>query len=203
MKNLLVLFTLSFLLVCAGAQAQNRIYKTTDSHGNVVYTDRPPAGGAQPMDLPQLSIVSPRENQQAVKSLNARSQIGATTGQTNLPPMAQLRQTYSAAEIIKPAAGETLWGTGSSLQAVVDLKTPLLPGLMVQFIYDGRELPPRPSGSVTLDQVARGEHTIAAEIVDTSGQVVGRTQPVTFYMRQHSVNFNNSGNNPANNNPGN
>ena len=36
MKNLLVIFTLSFLMVAAGALAQGKIYKTTDSNGNML-----------------------------------------------------------------------------------------------------------------------------------------------------------------------
>ncbi len=192
MKNLLVIFTLSFLMVAAGVLAQGKIYKTTDSNGNIVYTDKPPVNGGNPMVLPELSIVKPRENQQEVRSLNlnTNSRPGGAADQSSLPPAAQLRQTYSAAEITSPTQEESIWGTGNSLSVNVDLKAPLLPGLLVQVTFDGRKLPPRPSTSVTLDEVDRGEHTVLAEVVDNSGQVVGRTQPVTFFMRQNSVNFN-------------
>jgi hypothetical protein len=204
MKKLLVVLTLAVMLVATTAQAQNRIYKTTDANGNVVYTDKPPPQGGQPMDLPELSIVSPRENQQPVQKLSSGSRVDAVSNQSGLPPAAQLRQTYSEAEITSPKQEETIWGTGSSTQINVDLKAPLLPGLMVQMVFDGRKLEPRPSASITLEQIDRGEHTVFAEVVDNTGEVFGRTEPVTFYMRQNSVNFNAAGrNNPGNNNQGN
>jgi len=199
MKNFLVFFSLSLILVAGGAVAQNKIYKTTDSDGNVVYTDQPPPGGGKPMDLPLLSIVSTRENQGSVRSLGGRPGSATTTDQPQLPPAAQLRQTYSAAEISSPQQEQTIWGTGNSITVSVDLKAPLLPGLLVQVIYDGLKLPARPSTSVQLAEIDRGEHTVFAEIVDATGEVYGRTEPVTFFMRQHSVNFNTTGRNNSGN----
>lgn len=194
MKTLIVIISLSLLLVAGGAFAQNKIYKITDKDGNVVYTDQPPPDGAVPMNLPGLSIVSPRENQQSVRPLNVNRRGDPQADVSALPPLAELLQIYSGAEIVTPQQDESLWGTGNSVNVTVDLKDELLPGLMVQLIFDGRTLPPRATTAILLEDVDRGAHTIQAEVVTVDGQIIGRTNPVNFFMRQHSVNFRRAGN---------
>ena len=190
MKNLLVVIGVSLILAAGGAYAQSKIYKTTDKDGNTVYTDQPPPEGSVPMDLPELSIVSPRENQKSVQHLDVNRRGGAGAKGSALPPREELLQTYSDMEISTPNNDETIWGTGSAINVGVDLKTSLLSVLFVQLTYDGRKLPRQKSTSIQLDQVERGEHTVQAEVVNGEGQVFGRTDPVKFFMRQHSVNFN-------------
>ena len=187
MKNLLLIIALSLSLAAAGAFAQNKIYKTEDKDGNVVYTDQPPPQGSEPMDLPELSIVKSRSDQKKVRPLeiNRRGKSEATQ-----PSQVELLQAYNAIEISSPQDDETIWGTGNAIDISVDLKGPLLPGMTVQVIYDGRTLPGQKSNSIRLEAVDRGAHTVAAQVVDQSGQVYGQTDTITFHMRQHSVNFN-------------
>ncbi len=194
MKNLLVVMGLSLLLAAGTSFAQNKIYKTKDKDGNTIYTDQPPPEGAVPMDLPELSIVKPRENQQSVRQLNVNRRGDPTGGAPALPSQAEMRQTYAGMEISSPVQDETIWGGGGSVDVNVDLKGPLLPGLLVQVIYDGRVLPAQAATSVRLEEVDRGEHTVQAAIVDSTGQAVAKTDPVKFFVQQHSVNFNRRGN---------
>lgn len=194
MKKLFVVIGLSLLLAAGGAVAQNKIYKIKDKDGNVVYTDQPPPEGAVPMNLPQLSIISRRENQQSVQSLDVNRSGNPQADVSGLPPLAELLQIYSGAEIVSPKQDESLWGTGNSVSVAIDLKDELLPGLQVQLIFDGRTLPPRTTTAIRLEDVARGAHTLQAEVVTVDGQIIGRTNPVNFFMRQHSVNFNRAGN---------
>ncbi len=50
-----MLLTISLTLTTAVAYAE--IYKSVDENGNVVFTDRPPTPGAQPMELRGLTVV--------------------------------------------------------------------------------------------------------------------------------------------------
>ena len=133
MKNLLLIIALSLSLAAAGVFAQNKIYKTEDKDGNVVYTDQPPPQGSEPMDLPELSIVKSRSDQKQVRPLeiNRRGKSEATQ-----PSQVELLQAYNAIEISSPQDDETIWGTGNAIDVSVDLKGPLLPGMTVQVIYD-------------------------------------------------------------------
>ena len=45
------------LLLAIPASAQ--IYKTTDEHGNVVFTDSPPPGEGEQVELPQTNTTPP------------------------------------------------------------------------------------------------------------------------------------------------
>ena len=51
------LITLAFFLLPLAAFTQGQIYKIVDEDGNVTFTDQRPATGAEPMDLPPLSVI--------------------------------------------------------------------------------------------------------------------------------------------------
>ena len=55
-----LIIALAFCLVLPAplaAQSSGEIYKVVDEHGNVTFTDQRPSSGAQPMDLPPLSVI--------------------------------------------------------------------------------------------------------------------------------------------------
>ena len=57
-------FVLIIILALTGAVfAGDKVYKTVDEDGNVVYTDEPPSADARPEVLKALSIVTRREQQ--------------------------------------------------------------------------------------------------------------------------------------------
>ncbi len=51
------LVTLVFFLLPLAAFSQGEIYKVVDKDGNVTFTDQRPGAGAEPMDLPPLSVI--------------------------------------------------------------------------------------------------------------------------------------------------
>ena len=190
MKNLLIVISVSLCMAAGGAYAQNKVYKSKDADGNIIYTDQAPPEGAEAMVLPGLSIVTPRENQESVRTLNVNRRPESGVTATALPSMEELRQTYSAVEISSPKDDEQLWGTGNTVDVTINLKGPLLAGLSIQLTLDGQALPRQSSTSIRLDELYRGAHTLQAAVVDGNGQVFGRSDTVNFFVRQHSVNFN-------------
>jgi len=59
-------------------------------------------------------------------------------------------------------------------------------------LLDGKSLEPTRSASVTLEEMDRGEHMVSAELVDARNRKIASASPVTFYVRQYSINFGNS-----------
>lgn len=166
-----ILLTSVFLLAWLPLAA-TEIYKTYDEHGNPVYTDQKPSEDAEPVDLPNLTIMDPVDAPQ--------------------PPPAQPRARTQEADdltfrIASPEHEEHIWGTGNTLPVQIDSSISLPPGALVVLYLDGRPQTPFTGLSTTLEQIERGEHTLRAELQSSSGRVIASTDEVTFYMRQASA----------------
>jgi hypothetical protein len=172
---------LMLLMMCFCLNAYGQIYKVVDKNGNVTYTDQAPGDGSEPMDLPDLSVVTtdyPPE--QTVPDLAAEAEEEDETG-----PKA-LRKLYSDFRISRPAPEETFWGTENSVVLAWEASAPLQEGLMVRFNIDGS---PKTASAENMLGVTlnRGTHTVSASIVDGRGRPLLTTDTVTFYVHQNSI----------------
>ena len=171
-----------FLLTLSVVWAAN-IWKVVDENGNVVYTDQPPRDGSTPMDLPELS---------AVKTDIQVNQTPAGQKKAKARTSGELRKLYRDFRITRPLPEETFWGTANAVVVTWGSKTPLTPDLSVRLFVDGKaqEAPPTGGVSLTLD---RGEHKVSAELRDAGNRRIMRTESVTFFVKQSSVNFSGAG----------
>lgn len=186
-RSLAATFALLLLAAALAAPAAAQVYKTVDEHGNVVYTDQPPTPGAEPVELPGLSIVESYRP----PALPA-GETGAESGEEEVTDIRELRRGYRDFRITSPKPEEHVQGTGNQLVISWDTRYELQPGMMVELALDGEALPPTRSGSVTVEEVFRGEHIVSGRIVDARNRTIATASPVTFYMRQFSVNFGNA-----------
>jgi hypothetical protein len=92
-------------------------------------------------------------------------------------------------DIVSPKEQETLHNIEGSLSVSIATNPGLQSGHQIDAILDGerRALGAR-SLDFTLAEVFRGEHTLQVVIVDSAGAEIRRSAPVTFYVRQTSVN---------------
>jgi len=169
-------FLLSVSLAWAGD-----VWKVVDEDGNVVYTDQPPEDGSPPMKLPELSIIE-TDIQVNQKPADGDGEVKALTS-------GELRRLYRDFRIIRPLPDETFWGTASTVVFTWGSSTPITPDLNVRLFVDGKvqETPVAGAVSLTLD---RGEHKVFAELRDARNRRIMKTKPVTFFVKQNSVNFN-------------
>lgn len=180
-------WTLALLLAgVAPAQAAD-IYKTVDENGNVVYTDRPPEPGAEPLTLRELSVV------ETPSYPSRKAAAGDSEGPEELT-VNQLRQRYRDFRLVSPEPESNLWGTGNSATLSWSTGEPLVNGMAVVYYLDGvAVMGPTQAPSFTSGQLDRGEHQASAQLLDINGNVVARTEPVTFYIMQNSRNFGGGG----------
>lgn len=173
------IFVLLMMCFCLSAQAQ--IYKIVDKDGNVTYTDQAPHDGAEPMDLPELSVVSTDYDD----ADQAAAADPLEDPETELSRK-DLRKLYSDFRISRPAPEETFWGTENTVVVAWECSEPLQEGLSVRFNIDGAAQTASVENmmGVTLE---RGSHTVSASIVDATGRPVVSTDTVTFYVHQASV----------------
>jgi hypothetical protein len=169
------IFTLLALLVAAGAFAE--AYTWTDEGGIVHYSDRPHPG-AKLIELDGTDGASrPRPTPRA------RTSASNTANEPEPAPASG----YESLEVASPAAEETLWNIGETLNVSLALTPALRPGHQVRIYFDGT--PQTVSGtSFQLQEVYRGVHNLQAEVIDETGKLIIRSRPSRFYVQQNTVN---------------
>lgn len=163
------------LLLAANALPAEEAYRWVDADGVVHYSDRPQPGAEQvqlesaPAPGTRLRSVAPASDRQADND----EQPDDATG-------------YESLTVSSPAAEETLWNIGGTLNVTLDLQPSLQPGHQVRVYFDG-ELREVGGLQFQIEEVFRGVHNIQAEVVDANGELKIRSETNRFYVQQTTV----------------
>ncbi len=163
------------VLCCTSGAVFAEIYRTVDADGNVVYTDTP-TSDSKPVDLPPASTYSPPRYATAVPERKS--------AQGEEP------EFYSNVQIVQPGDEETIRANAGNVDVGVQVSPELRieAGHRIQFYLDGEPVgAPSTELSTALSNIDRGEHTVAAAIVDTSGATLERTDPRRFFVQRYSI----------------
>ena len=171
------------LAVSLGLYAEGEIYKIVDKDGNVTYTDERPQGGAEPMDLPPLSVIE--TDIQVPPPAESAAQAAEEPSE---PTLRDLRRQFQDFRIIQPQQEETFWGTANTVVVAWGTAQPVPPELKARLYVDGVAQPVPASGSLSLT-LERGEHQVYAELLDARGRQIVATERVVFFVKQASVGF--------------
>lgn len=175
MKKLI--FLMSLILVSA-VGAETKIYKYTDEHGNVYYSDVKPNDDATEAKLPKLTIIESKK----VAPSNEPVQSSQAQEYEQKPPSTNVLANF---KITTPAYEESIINTGGLVTAAVSLNGKLPKSLAIRFYLDGKPQKLQRSHSIELTNVFRGEHEIYAQAVDTKSNKALKTTPkVKFFVRQ-------------------
>lgn len=159
------------LLLSLSVHAQ--IYKWTDSQGNVHFSDKPHKG-AEKIELPEVQTFSPPAIPES-KALADEVQEDAG-------------DFYKTVQIAQPESEATIRNNQGLVSVLVDLQPNLRVGDSLQLIYDGNPLgKPQTSAAFTLNNVYRGAHTVAVQVLDSNGKLITQSDQVTFYMHRPRV----------------
>ncbi len=174
MKQLVL--TLCVVLASGAVQAQ-KIYKVIRPDGTVEFTDVPPPDEpAQQIEVPPLNTIEPL----------------APPRESATEKAAAPKSYYDRLTIDKPESGQTVQDNQGNVEVVLTLDPQINTdeGHKIQILYDGQEHG-EPSSSLeqTLKGVARGGHTVGAQVIDKRGRVLIRSQPVSFQMTHASPLF--------------
>ena len=177
-----LIITLSFLLLAAvpGSELSAQVYKVVDENGNVTYTDEPPEPGAEPMTLPEISVI---ETDYADQPAPLSSSDDSSSDGPKSPR--ELRREYGDFRILEPQPDQTYWGTENMVVVSWGADAPYEDGMVVSVVIDGRSIDSEASGNMPLT-LDRGEHQVYAILKDSQGRRIITSDIVTFHVKQAS-----------------
>ena len=169
-----VIVVLVGLLAATAVLAQ--AYRWVDEDGVVHYFDRPEEGA----EVVHLSEYSRDTGARIYREPAARD----TADDEQDAAAAPFR--YENLAISSPGSEETLWNIDGVLNVSLALRPGLQSGHQLRVYFDGE--PRTVTGtSFQIEEVFRGTHNLQAEVIDSTGQLMIRSQPSRFYVQQNSV----------------
>ena len=166
---------LSLVALLLAATASAEVYKWVDESGVVQYGDRPPASGAETVDLPPSSVYEPRPLQ-SLKRPGEQAPAGPAA------------VSYREIVIRQPGDNATVRDNTGAVDLEVELDPALQPGHRIAVILDGRTIFDQLEATrVSLSNVDRGTHEIQVKVLDADGAEQAASDPVTFHMHRATV----------------
>ena len=176
---LLALAVFSLAVMASPLAAQ--VYKIVDKDGNVTFTDKPPVEGAQPMDLPPLSVIETPDYGEAARK---KEEAEAAAGGEEAVPLRTLRNNYRDFAIIAPLQEESVWRPDGPISIAWSASNQLMDGMRVVLLLDGQQRAVTTAPMIPVNGLERGEHTVTARIIDARNRTIATAEPVVFYVRQ-------------------
>ena len=153
------------------------IYKWIDENGQPHYSDVPREGATEIDIEPAQTFSAPRVVTNSAQTQSEQQSDTATS-------------RYRSFAVTSPTSEETLWNIGGNLNVNLSLQPALQPGHQIRVYLDGKSRGITASTSMRLTDVYRGTHQVSAEVVDQTGRALIQAQPVSFYVKQTSVDNN-------------
>lgn len=188
-RRLAVILVCTISLSMAGVNSTAAVYKTTDAEGNVEFTDVPPNRG---------SSAESTESTESTESIESTVELPASNVYTPDVPARAVVPTreepaeapafnYQSVAIVSPENDSAVRENAGNVTIVTQVEPGLQEGHSIQVVLDGQPWPDTARGSLRLTNIDRGTHTISAQIVDESNQVLLTSAPVTFHLLRISV----------------
>ncbi|WP_133130579.1 DUF4124 domain-containing protein [Legionella yabuuchiae] len=160
------------VLVLLSLPMQAQIYKWTDSSGTVHFTDKP-RPGAEKVDLPAVQTFSSPPIEQA---------------STPEPPQLGDEVKNYKIEIVEPQNQATIRNNQGYISVMLQVTPELKEDDKVQILFDGSPLgEPQANTVFALQDVNRGSHSIAAQLVGADGKVIKTSETITVFMHRPRV----------------
>lgn len=174
MSNRLHACQLSFCLLIAGFgnAALAEVYTYIDAGGNRVFTDQPRPGNAKRVEMAPMNAMP------ALKRLS--------------PPKPSAEELvapqYQVLRILFPAPDSVVEDAAGNLMVTVNSEPALLPEHSYRLLFDGKQVGSSGRSAVfPLENLERGTHQLAVEIVDSQGAVMERTPNQPVHVRRVSL----------------
>lgn len=166
---------LLFCLLLSGLSlpAQAGVYTYIDADGNRVFTDQPQSENAQRVEL--------------APSNDMRSQTSAPRPPVSLT-MELKAPAYTLLRILIPEPDATIRDAAGNVIVTATLEPALQDGHLFRLVMDGTVVKEASRSPVfSLENVDRGTHQIAIEVIDATGRTLERTPSQPFHMKRISL----------------
>ncbi len=168
-----------FLLLLPSLILAQEIYKSTDSEGVPLFSDRKHKG-AEKIEINSLPTT---EFRVPVPSSSAESLPSKGRSEA-------AKVSYRSIVIENPVDDAVVWATGGPLAVLVSTEPAFeaASDYSIGLRLDGKLLEKRfQKGNISLDGVDRGTHTLQAVVLDPAGKVVVESSVITFHLKRHSI----------------
>lgn len=166
---------LCIALLILPALVSAQIYKTTDKHGNVVYTDQPSKTGTahETIELKETNTAPPPP--EVVRPAPVADNESEETNYT--------------VEITSPAHEVTIPNGPGNFPLVASLEPALAEGESLQLYLDGvARGEPQRALVWQLTNVFRGAHDLTVSVVNADNSPIATSTPVRVYVFRPSIN---------------
>ena len=169
-KSGLVTGLLFFLAIPVSAE----VYRNVDAYGNVTYSDEPSEGAEAVEVKPATTITLPKpEAVQETEKLREEVQREGAA--------------YESLSFAYPDNNQAFYSGSGDVQFEVRSTPGLQPGHKYEVTLDGQPVGQSTSGSITVNNVFRGNHEARVHIVDENGVQVKTGSPITFTVHRPSA----------------
>jgi hypothetical protein len=174
--RILILASCLLAFAIQAQEAKKEVWTWRDANGVVHFSDTP-TRGAKRVDL---VVTGP-------PSGGAAAPAAATASAVAQPPAAP-GVTYRLLEISEPANDASFFNSDATVPVRIRLEPALAEGDTMRLFMDGNRVEGADNAlEFTLENLARGTHSIMAMIRDAKGVEKIRSQPVVFHMKQNTV----------------
>ena len=162
-------FVLCLVLPWAAVQAQ-KVFRVVQPDGTVEFTDVPPSNRpaeeiqVQPLNTMPGIAPAPETSTQAVDN-----------------------RGYSNFRITSPGNEEAIRDNAGNVNVDLKLEPSLRSGDKIALLLDGESFGGGKATAITLSDMDRGTHNLQALVKNSSGQVVARSNSVTFTVQRRSA----------------
>ena len=174
------LVTIGLLTVALASVAHGQIYRTVDENGNVVFTDIPP----RETDTAEQVIVEEPNSFAIEEAIGPREQwiVEPEAAGDDEPAF-----SYKSLEIKSPQDDEAVRENAGNITIVGVASPRLQQGHRMRLFMDGQPVSEGRQSQFALENVVRGTHVLALEIIDGKGRTLIRSDPHSFHMLRVSV----------------
>ncbi len=165
MKRILTLLLGLLLLAPAGAET----YRIVHPDGSVEFTDAPPSEGAEPIEIREL-------NTYTAPAPPALAPVSS--------PEEEDPASKPSISIVAPADGAELEQSEEGIVAKAMVRPRLLKGWRIIFTLDGAQVKSDGGAIADLGELAYGEHTLEARILNSTGRRLARAEAVRFLIKR-------------------
>lgn len=182
-RTIRLLLLLAALVAWTGSAFAQQIYKTVDENGNVVFTDIPPRDD----EVGEQIVVEQPNSFSVDEAVGDRSQWIVEPDADEDADAEEPRERYLSLAIVSPADDEAIRENAGNITIVTEPTPHLKVGHRMRLIMDGQQVQEGRQAQFKLENVDRGTHTIATEILDEQGRVLIRSAPSTFHMLRVAI----------------
>ncbi len=169
------------LILGGAAQASAaELYRWVDADGQVHYSDRPHAGATSiEIDITPPAISTP------ASTTTSSPGTARSADEPALPEVESMRSI----NLTRPTENQVLHNIAGQLSVAVSVTPRLAEGHRINLYMDGNRIVEGQPGRLAfrLDEVYRGEHTLIAAVEEPGGRELLRSDAVTFFVRQTSI----------------